>query len=82
MRMPLGTPLRNPALIRPLFGKRITSMRRLIYCPDEPSIWPAGSKDSVDHLEVEVAGAGVFIHASRFHVFKPQLKPRPGLGLD
>ena len=30
--------------------------------PDQPNIWSDGSREPIRHLDIEVAGAGVFAH--------------------
>ena len=31
--------------------------------PDAPNIWTDGSREPIPHLDVEVAGAGAFVHS-------------------
>ena len=31
--------------------------------PDDPNIWTDGSREPIPHLDVEIAGAGAFIHS-------------------
>ena len=31
--------------------------------PDNPNIWTDGSSEPIPHLDVEIAGAGAFIHS-------------------
>ena len=31
--------------------------------PDSPNIWTDGSREPIPHLDVEIAGAGAFVHS-------------------
>ena len=31
--------------------------------PDDPNIWTDGSREPIPHLDIEIAGAGAFIHS-------------------
>ena len=45
------------------FGIRVVSKTWLMMFSVAPSIWTDGSREPIPHLDVEIAGAGAFVHS-------------------
>ena len=59
-RLPLVLILLMLLLLGILFGTR---MEMLDDVPDNPDIWTDGSRELIPHLDIEIAGAGAFVHS-------------------
>ena len=63
LRMLLVLILFLPPLPGILFGIKDDVQDVVDDVPDDPNIWTDGSREPIPHLDVEIAGAGAFIHS-------------------